>query len=268
MAESTLHELRDRERLRPLYEREPFLTVRARSILYGLRLPGVRILVDDPECPRGALLTADGALWDVYSPEPQVARKMLDTFHPDGRAILFGLAGPLLEHVRRRFEVLAEVPATLYVLPAAADFRPAPVGAEPVGKLGPEHIVPVTDAWTVHDFDSPQARLDYVRSCIVRGPTAAVFAGDRPVSFVVTHADGSVGILHTEPAFRRRGFGRRCVSALVGKLLARDALVYGYVAVGNAASVALMEATGLRAVQDGAVITVREPASSRRATHR
>jgi GNAT superfamily N-acetyltransferase len=268
MAESTLHELHDRERLRALYEGEPLLTVRARSILYHLRAPGVRILVDDPDRPRGALLTADGALWDVYSPEAQVAREMLDAFRPDGRAILFGLAAPLLEHVRRRFEVLAEVPATLYVLPVAADFRPASVAAEPVQELAPEHAVPVTDAWTVHDFDSPQARLDYVRSCIVRGPTAAVFAEGRPVSFVVTHADGSVGILHTEPAFRRRGFGRRCVSALVEKLLARDALVYGYVAVGNAASVALMAATGLRAVQDGAVITVREPTSSRRAASR
>jgi GNAT superfamily N-acetyltransferase len=257
MAETTLHELHDRERLRALYAAEPLLTVRARSILYQLRLPGVRILVDDPDRPRGVLLSADGALWDVYSPEPRIAREMLDAFHPAGRAVLFGLAGTLLEHVRRRFDVLADVRATLWVLATPADFRPAPPGEEPAGELGPEHAELVAGAWTVHDFESAQARLDYVRACLVRGPTAAVFAGGRPVSFVVTHADGSAGILHTEPGFRRRGLGRRCLSALVAERLDRGGSVFAYVAAGNAASVRLMDATGLRPVQDGAVITVR-----------
>jgi ribosomal protein S18 acetylase RimI-like enzyme len=153
--------------------------------------------------------------------------------------------------------VLTELRATLYVLATPADFRPTPAAAGPIGALSPEHAELVADAWTVHDFDSPQARLDYVRSCVVRGPTAAVFHEGRPVSFALTHADGSVGILHTAPAFRRRGLGRRCVSALVEKLLARDALVFCYVADGNVASVTLLEQIGLRAGQDGAVITVR-----------
>jgi ribosomal protein S18 acetylase RimI-like enzyme len=252
----TLHQLHDRDRLRPLYERDPLPTVRARTILYDLQLPDVRILVDDPQTPRAALVSHDGLLWDAFSPDAAVARGMLDAFQPDGRAILFGLPRPLLEHVRRSFEVVTELPATLYVLAAPADFRPAPE-AEPPGALAPQHAALVADAWTVHDFDSPKARLDYVRSCVARGPTAAVLHEGRPVSFVVLHSDGSVGMLHTEPAFRGRGLARRCLSQLVRRLLARGSAVFCYVAEDNVASGALMEATGLRPVQPGAVLTVR-----------
>ncbi|MBI5489330.1 MAG: GNAT family N-acetyltransferase [Deltaproteobacteria bacterium] len=256
MSGSTLHELHDRERLRALYDREPLVAVRARSILYGLQLPDVRILVDDPDQPRGVLLTHDGLLWDAYSPDPQVARDMLDRFRPAGRVIFFGVAGSLLEHVRRHFEVIAEIPALLYVLADRSDFRPAlPVG-EPLGELAPDDATLVSDAWTVHDFESPAARTSYVRSCIERGPSAAVLHEGRPVSFVLTHGDGSFGILHTDPEFRRRGLGRRVLSALVEKLLRGGREVFAYVGSGNVASIALMEATGLRAVQETAVVTV------------
>ena len=251
-----LHELQDRERLRPLYEGDPLSTVRARSILYGLRLPDVQILVDDPDRPRGALLTHDGLLWDVYSPDARVARNMLDEFPRREHTVFFGLAGPLLEHVRRRFEGVTEIPATLYVLADPSHFSPADPAGETIGELAPEHAGPVADAWTVHDFESPEARLTYVRSCIVRGPTAAVLREGRPVAYGLTHADGSIGILHTEPALRRHGLGRQVLSVLVRKLLERRAMVYGYVAVGNAASIGLMVATGLRAVQETAVVTV------------
>jgi ribosomal protein S18 acetylase RimI-like enzyme len=251
-----LHELHDRERLRLLYEADPLVTVRARSILYGLHLPAVRILVDDPDHPRGALLTHDGLLWDVYSPNAQVARNMLDEFPRREHTVFFGLAGPLLEHVRRSFEGVTEIPATLYALADPAHFRPANPAGETIGVLAPEHAGLVADAWTVHDFESPEARLAYVRSCIERGPTAAVLREGRPVAYGLTHADGSIGILHTEPAFRRQGLGRQVLSALVRTLLERRAMVYAYVAVGNVPSIALMEATGLRAVQEGAVVTV------------
>jgi GNAT superfamily N-acetyltransferase len=251
-----LHELQDRERLRPLYEADALVTVRARSILYGLCLPDVQILVDDPDHPRGVLLTHDGLLWDVYSPDAQLARNMLDEFPRRKHTVFFGLAGPLLEHVRRRFEAVTEIPATLYALADPAHFRPANPAGEALGVLAPEHAVPVSDAWTVHDFGSPEARLAYVRRCIDCGPTAAVLREGRPVAYGLTHADGSIGILHTEPALRRQGLGRQVLAVLVRKLLERRAMVFGYVAVGNVPSIVLMEATGLRAVQDGAVVTV------------
>jgi len=256
MVRARLHELRDRDRLRPLYEHEPLLTVRARSILFGLRLPNVRMLVDDPTNPRGALLSADGLLWDAYSPDPQVARDLLDLFDPGRRVVFFGLPVALLDHVRRSFHVLVETPATLYVLPTPSDFRPATLAGDSPVELSSVHAAQLSDAWTVHDFESPEARLAYVRPCLERGPSAAVVHDGRPVSFVLTHADGSVGILHTDPAFRRQGFGRRVLSALVENLLRRGREVFAYVAGGNLASIALMEATGLRPVQETAVITV------------
>jgi ribosomal protein S18 acetylase RimI-like enzyme len=253
-----LHPLDDRERLRLLYAAEPLRTVRARNILYGLPLPDVRILVDHPTDPRGALISHDGMLWDLYSPEPSVAHAMLDAFAPaPGRAIFVGLAEPLIEHVRRRFELLVHTPTDLYVLGDATDLRGLSAATQPLVSLAPEHAPLVAAAWPHDDFEEPTGKLGYIRACIAQGPSVAAMEHGRLVSFVVTHTEGSMGVLHTEPEHRGRGLGRQVLSALVRQLRDRGAPIFGYVAVGNAPSVGLVESLGLRAVHRGAWLTVR-----------
>ena len=253
-----LHPLEDRERLRPLYAAQPLVTVRARHILYGMPNAQVRILVDRPDHPRGALVSHDGLLWDLYSPDPDVAHGMIDALEPPARQFIFvGVAEHLVDHVGRRFEVLVHTPTDLYVLAEPSDWRGPTTGTGPVWRLAPEHVEMVAAAWPHDDFEEQTGKLDYIAACIARGPTMAVVDQGRLVSFVLTHTDGSMGVLHTEPTHRRQGLGRRVVSALVNDLLARGAPVYGFVAVGNTASTTLFESLGLRAVQRGAWLTVR-----------
>ena len=263
-----LHVLEDRERLRPLYERQPLVTIRARNILFGLRLPRARLLVDDPVEPHGALLSHDGMLWDLYSPDPAVAHTMLDQFVPPAeRALFVGIAEPLIEHVTRRFRVLVHTPTDLYLLgagsvpsPAGAAQRSEPSPTLPLGQrlsaLGPEHARLVAAAWPHDDFEEPEGKIAYIKACIEQGPTVALLDEDRLVAFVLTHSDGSMGVLHVMPAQRRRGLGRQVLTALMQELRHRSAPVFGYVAVGNAPSAKLVESLGLRAVQRGAWLTV------------
>ena len=252
-----LYPLKDRERLRPLYAAGGLATVRARNLLYGLRLPAVRMLVDAPDEPQGALISHDGIMWDLYSPEPSVAHAMLDAFEPPARrAIFVGMAADLVEHVRRRFELLVVTPTDLYVLADPSALCGLGPTTEPLVALAPEQAELVAAVWPHDDFEEPSDKLEYVRACITQGPTAAIIEQGRLASFVLTHTDGSMGVLHTEPEHRRRGLGRRVLSALLCQLLHRGAPIFGYVAVGNAASTALVESLGLRAVHRGAWVTV------------
>jgi ribosomal protein S18 acetylase RimI-like enzyme len=129
-----------------------------------------------------------------------------------------------------------------------------------LGALGLEHAELVAAAWPHDDFEQPSGKLAYIRACIAAGPTVAARQRGRLVSFVLTHTDGSMGVLHTDPAERGRGLGRLVLSALVRTLLARGAPIFGFVAVGNAPSTSLVTSLGLRPVQRGAWLTVRSSA--------
>jgi len=253
-----LHPLQDRDRLRALYAADPLKTIRVRNILYGLRSNNVRVLVDDCARPHGALVSQDGLLWDLYAPDPTVARAMLDAFDPGShRAILVGLPDYLEEHVRSRFAVITCTPTDLYVLADPADLRGLRPADEPLAELTPDHAELVAKIWPHDDYDDPSRKVAYIRSCIELSAGVARLQGDRPVSFALIHSDGAMGILHTEPELRGRGLARVVVSALMRKLVARGAPVFCFVAVGNVASASLVESMGLRPVQRGAWITVQ-----------
>ena len=255
-----LHQVHDPERLRAFYERAPEANARARNVLYRLRRPEAQVWVDDPNEPRGALLTQDGKLWDLTCPDPADAARLLDPFVPAGQVVFVGVAAPLLEQVRGRWPVVVETPTDLYLLPEGSELRvpssPAPI----IGALGPDDAEVVSRAWPHDDFESPAAKLAYVRACLASGPACGVREQGELASFALTHLDGSMGILHTEPAARRRGLGRNVTVALARQVLARGGLVYGYVAVGNTASQRLVESLGMRPVQRGAWLTVRPAA--------
>lgn len=252
-----LHEVQDRDRLRAFYDRAPEANARARNVLFRLRRPEARVWVDDPEEPRAALLTQDGHLWDLCCPDPRDAARLLDGFVPAGLTVFVGVAARLLAQVRGRWPLVVETPTDLYLLPEGATLAAPSAPAPTIGALGAEDAEVVSRAWPHDDFESPAAKLDYVRVCLESGPACGVREGDRLVCFALTHLDGSMGILHTEPSERRRGLGRHVIVALGRQLQARGGLLYGYVAVGNTASQRLVESLGLRPVQRGAWLTFR-----------
>jgi ribosomal protein S18 acetylase RimI-like enzyme len=264
-----LYPLEDRECLQALYAEAPEATVHARSILYGRRVHDVRILVDDPRCPRAVALTHDGMCWDIYAPEPERGRALLAELEPGtSRAIFVGISPHLIPEIERRFEVLVHTPTDLLWLPDGARppepsaasrggrRAPPPVDVQ-LGALGLEHAELVAAAWPHDDFEQPSGKLAYIRACITAGPTVAATHQGRLASFVLTHTDGSMGVLHTQPEHRGRGLGRLVLSTLVRTLLARGAPIFGFIVVGNAASTALVTSLGLRPVQRGAWLTVK-----------
>jgi ribosomal protein S18 acetylase RimI-like enzyme len=252
-----MHQVRDHDTLRAFYERAPERNARARNVLYRLRRPEARVWVDDPVDPRAALLTQDGHLWDFTCPDPRDAGRLLDSFAPVGLTVFAHVAEPLLAELRGRYALVVETPTDLHVLPEG-DELPAPSSSPPiVMPIGPADAEVVCRAWPHDDFESPTAKLAYVRDCLAAGPACGIREAGDLVSFALTHLDGSVGILHTEPSARRRGLARRVIVALGRQAQALGGLVFGYVAVGNTASQRLVESIGMRAVGRGAWLTFR-----------
>jgi ribosomal protein S18 acetylase RimI-like enzyme len=62
--------------------------------------------------------------------------------------------------------------------------------------------------------------------------------------FVQCHGDGSLGALHTQPAYRRRGLAKVVLAAHLAKYEARGVPGYCYIEEHNTASMALFESLG------------------------
>jgi len=251
-----LYRIDDAEAVRPLLEADPLATVRMRNLLFRLRPPDLRVLVDDPASPAAVLVNNDGEFWDLHAPDVEQGRQMLDALQPDGRERVFaGVAEPLAAHLRERHELVFDTPCTLFVLARAADLRERDAAQE-ISALAPEHTDQVSAAWPLGTHEGFDKR-GYLGSRIEQGPTAAVFEQGRLAAFVLTHADGSLGVLHTEPDFRGRGLARAVLQAQVRQIIASGAPVFGYVIRGNDAAEQLMASVGLTRVREAVWLGVR-----------
>jgi tRNA (guanine37-N1)-methyltransferase len=76
--------------------------------------------------------------------------------------------------------------------------------------------------------------------------------GDKLCGIIGTHAEGSIGLLEVEPAFRSMGMGRALEAYMINKMLAEGRIPYGHVVVGNDASDTLQKRLDLE-VSDGTV---------------
>lgn len=80
----------------------------------------------------------------------------------------------------------------------------------------------VNDRWPY----GSRGTVEMVRECITERPSAAVRHDGTLVAWAVTRNDGSVGMLHTEPAHRKRGLASAVVTSIVAQLHWRSECPY------------------------------------------
>ena len=72
------------------------------------------------------------------------------------------------------------------------------------------HIVPLSpddaDYIYEHSVYRKVTRPEYIRSRIIGGPSAAVYESKKPVAWLMTQDDGSIGVLHVVQDHRGRGY--------------------------------------------------------------
>lgn len=86
---------------------------------------------------------------------------------------------------------------------------------------------------------------DYVRERVEAGAMYGAFWEDKLIGFVGIHAEGGMGMLFVEEAYRRQGIGAALESYLINLQVARGETPYCQVMEGNESSKALQDKLGL-----------------------
>ncbi|HYY48842.1 MAG TPA: GNAT family N-acetyltransferase [Thermoplasmata archaeon] len=172
-------------------------------------------------------------------------------------------AGVLLESVPTGFTIIhltEEFPLPL-VERHAIEFHPQPAW---LFELRPGELIDQPDP-RVRPLDpSAAARVaklwqpewpaeGYVVRRIEDGPTAAIYTGDEPIAWALTHTVtdrvGIIGMVHVVDAYRRKGLARAVVAAVARELerLGKRPALHAF--VDNVASLALFPTLGFRRVK-------------------
>ena len=117
-------------------------------------------------------------------------------------------------------------------------FRAADPDTRLVEPLRREDAALVTRHWSYGDGE------EYPLSRIEGAPTACVRVEGVPAAWALVHYDGSIGMVHTLEAHRRKGYARVVVSALVEKRFRAGRAPYCFIVEGNHASERLFEDLG------------------------
>jgi GNAT superfamily N-acetyltransferase len=107
-----------------------------------------------------------------------------------------------------------------------------------VGRLRPGDAGLIAQYW-------PHGRNpDYIRWRIRSGPNCAIRRNGKLVACAITHADGSMGILHVLEEYRGLGMARSITTALAERCLKAGLKPFLYIVKRNKASINLTESMG------------------------
>ncbi len=186
-----------------------------------------------------SVFAADALLFEAHLGElppfavPEGEEKGLLKFS----ALLPHLARP----VKSLWGSLRESPCYLFAL-TAQNFRHHDLDG--IGPLRVEDAPLIARNWT-HGDD-----VEYCRSRIASGPGFGLRKWGRLIAWMLTHEDGSMGILHTLEGWRRRGYGRGVASALTEKIIEEGKRPFCFVLQDNEPSVRLFESLGFQRVAE------------------
>ena len=155
---------------------------------------------------------------------------------------LSALPADVREAIISRRPLVRETPCGLYIL-AEDEFTPV-VDGPPMDRIREDEISLVSSMGQHGERDA------YITERIARAPHAAVHVGDELAAYMIVHANGSIGMLHTIEKFRNQKLGRAVASALAAMQIARGAPVYCYIIDGNTPSQRVFGSLGFRRVAD------------------
>eukprot|EP00035_Acanthoeca_spectabilis_P037831 m.47738 g.47738 ORF g.47738 m.47738 type:complete len:288 (-) comp8881_c0_seq1:6668-7531(-) len=213
--------------------------------------------------------------------EPNERFALISLFDMGGTADLVaaGRAGTLATQIRCELQRCLGEPETSVLFAASPhELDPllhAVMGTLPCGGDGPfrcwvrrgssaDDAVPmVPDGYALVSLEAKDAEIvndrwpygsrgtvEMVRECITERPSAAVRHDGTLVAWAVTRNDGSVGMLHTEPAHRKRGLASAVVTSIVAQLHWRSECPFFYVEEGNKGSELIAAKLGFEPTKD------------------
>ncbi len=208
----------------------------------------VPLWVDDLAAPQMVVNTGRGWLAPLGRPEAILAklegmeRLSAQMEESDGYLKFSSIPLEVQKAVERRRKLIRGSPVGMYIL-EKKDFRP-------VFSTHRIESLKIEDAKTLAENSPYDQGEEYALARIQSAPTAAIRIGGELASYMVVHANGSIGMLHTMEHFRGQGLARVVVSAQVEAQIARGREAYCYIVEGNEASERVFESVGFKRVMD------------------
>lgn len=189
--------------------------------------------------PKAVLCRGRGS-YSFYAENKQVATYVLDRIDWSVEVWFSALEYQFLPLIQERAKDVQDSPCYLYRLQRKRFCPHQFFETEDcrIESLCPGDASQVTTHWTYGDTE------DYPLARIHQAPTACIRAGGEPVSWALTHHDGSIGIVFTLQEHRRKGYAKAAISMLVKKQLLAGRTPYCFIVEGNEASKRLFEELG------------------------
>ena len=100
-------------------------------------------------------------------------------------------------------------------------------------------------AESYHIGDEDELRKDFARPDFLGG-----YLGGELVAYAGVHSEGSMGMLHVFPEFRRRGYAEAIYGTLINRQLEQGRVPYAQIIVGNEPSLCLQRKLGFTLSRD------------------
>ena len=195
-----------------------------------------RCWVDEAVEPRGVIMESRGR-YSVLAANDEAMRRLLEAIDWSAEVRFAAFPKEFLSVLTSVATVIDANEAFLYSL-ESENFTPRI--SHPVRSLTDDDASLVAQAWDYSDD------VGYCRARIAAAPAVGAEIAGELAAFIITHADGSMGILHTRTELRRHGLGRAVTSALARELLDQGRRVYCFIVNGNEPSMRLFESLGFR----------------------
>jgi len=230
----------DRELIRPLLLEDEPGTRGIYNLVFGLT--GARvgwIRVDDLKKPRAVIIRSGaprrGGFLYLFATSNRTAESLLAELPGRWKLRFAATSRRFVRSVRKFRKINWTGPCYLYVL----DPKKLVICRQHrVERLRPADAPAIARHW-------PHGRsVAYVQWRIAVGPTCAVRRNGKLVAWALTHADGSMAILHVLEEYRGQGMARSITTALAQRIMKRGLMPFLYIVKRNKASICLTESMG------------------------
>uniref|UniRef100_A0AAY4E8H4 Glycine N-acyltransferase-like protein n=1 Tax=Denticeps clupeoides TaxID=299321 RepID=A0AAY4E8H4_9TELE len=107
--------------------------------------------------------------------------------------------------------------------------------------LNESHVAIVNRTWK---FGQDEHSVKFIRDMIRHFPTCCVLDGGQPVAWVLTYANGALGMLYTLPEHRGKGYAKVLISTLSRQLHAQGHPVFCFIERENKLSYRIFKGLG------------------------
>ncbi len=116
---------------------------------------------------------------------------------------------------------------------------------EPERQAQPVSIeeAPIINSYWEH---KNEVELEYIKQCITHGWGFIIYNNGEPVSWAMTHFDGSLGFLHVRDKYRRQGYGKDVMIPLIKEVRRYGKRVFTHIIGQNDASSGLAKKLGYK----------------------